>query len=265
MPSPFPGMDPYLEGYLWPDVHHRLATQISRQLAPRLRPRYVARIEVRVVRDETPEAEIGIMYPDVEVVTARGDVPMPSPTTTSGSSVAEVTPPLLEVPLPEINVRLKSVEIRDAAQNQLVTTIEILSPVNKREPGLSEYRAKRQRLREAGVHLIELDLLRRGARPFTHPRLPETAYLVTLIRAEKYLASLWPLTLKDELPVVPVPLRAPDPDVPLDLGLALREIYEEAAYDLSINYDEPPPPPPLAEDEATWIRQLLTKTGEGHC
>ena len=71
MPSPFPGMDPYLEGYLWPDVHHRLATQISDQLMPLLRPRYVARIEIQVVPDETPEADIGIMYPDVEIVRAR--------------------------------------------------------------------------------------------------------------------------------------------------------------------------------------------------
>ncbi len=63
MPSPFPGMDPYLEGYLWPDVHHRLATQISDQLMPVLRPRYVARIEIQVVQDATPEADIGIMYP----------------------------------------------------------------------------------------------------------------------------------------------------------------------------------------------------------
>lgn len=44
MPSPFPGMDPYLEGYVWPDVHHSLASQIRDQLNPHLRPRYVARI-----------------------------------------------------------------------------------------------------------------------------------------------------------------------------------------------------------------------------
>lgn len=25
MPSPFQGMDPYLEGYLWPDVHSALS------------------------------------------------------------------------------------------------------------------------------------------------------------------------------------------------------------------------------------------------
>ena len=43
MPSPFPGMDPYLEGYLWSDVHQSLAAQIKRQLVPFISPRYVAR------------------------------------------------------------------------------------------------------------------------------------------------------------------------------------------------------------------------------
>lgn len=61
MPSPFPGMDPYLEGYLWPDFHHRLATEISRQLTPRLRPRYVARLDIDLAEDKTPELEIGMM------------------------------------------------------------------------------------------------------------------------------------------------------------------------------------------------------------
>ncbi|MEO0458834.1 MAG: DUF4058 family protein, partial [Cyanobacteria bacterium P01_A01_bin.114] len=55
MPSPFPGMDPYLEGYLWPDVHNALAAKIRQQLAPQLQPRYVARLEIYVVEDELPE------------------------------------------------------------------------------------------------------------------------------------------------------------------------------------------------------------------
>lgn len=54
MPSPFPGMDPYLEGYLWPDVPHSLATQIRDQLMLKLRPRYVARIKIQVVVDDAP-------------------------------------------------------------------------------------------------------------------------------------------------------------------------------------------------------------------
>ena len=52
MPSPFPGMDPYLEGYLWPDVHQALAAKIRQQLAPRLRPRYVTRLGLAVLREE---------------------------------------------------------------------------------------------------------------------------------------------------------------------------------------------------------------------
>ena len=68
MPSPFPGMDPYLEDYLWPDFHQNLAGAIQRQLTPKLRPRYVARLAVRMIQDPTPETEIGIMYPDVEIL-----------------------------------------------------------------------------------------------------------------------------------------------------------------------------------------------------
>ena len=97
MPSPFPGMDPYLEGYLWPDVHHRLATEISRQLTPRLRPNYVARIEIQVVRDETPGAEIGIMYPDVEVLKARREPVLPPQLAQGGVAVAAIMPAPLEV------------------------------------------------------------------------------------------------------------------------------------------------------------------------
>ena len=78
MPSPFPGMDPYLEGYLWPDVHNALANKIRQQLAPRLRPRYVARLEIYVVEDTEPEAEINIMYADVEVLTADKNRSLPS-------------------------------------------------------------------------------------------------------------------------------------------------------------------------------------------
>jgi hypothetical protein len=245
MPSPFPGMDPYLEGYLWPDVHHRLATQISDQLNPLVRPRYVARIEVQVVTDEAPQGEIGIMYPDVELFQTQPQAE-PSPfTATRGVLVAEATAATISVPLPAIELRIPTVVILDAAQNQLVTSIEILSPVNKREPGLAKYREKCRRLQEAGVHVLEIDLLRRGQRPLVSPRIPESAYRVTLMRAHAQRADVWAIQLRDSLPILPVPLRPPDPDVLLDLGLALRTIYDRAAYDLSINYEDAPPPPPL--------------------
>ena len=57
--SPFPGMDPYLEGDLWPDMHHALAAQIRRQLMPVILPKYVARISRYIVEDHFPESEAG--------------------------------------------------------------------------------------------------------------------------------------------------------------------------------------------------------------
>jgi hypothetical protein len=263
MPSPFSGMDPYLEGYLWPDVHQRLATEISRRLIAQLRPRYVARLEISVVEDLTPEVEIGIMYPDVEVVKVSQS---------GGHSVretlAEYTPaadqpiiaPLTLPRLHNIEVRLVTVEIRDVAQNELITCIEILSPVNKREPGLSQYRRKQQRLYNAGIHLVEIDLLRRGTRSLSHPQLPDVPYLVALSRAGSGQVDVWPIHLQDPLPLVPIPLRPPDPDARLDLCVSLATIYDEAAYDLSIDYRQPPPPPPLSDADEEWMRTILETT-----
>ncbi len=67
MPSPFPGMDPYLEGPLWPDVHHALASQIRRQIVSQLPSRYVARIETQIIIDRGARSELSIVYPDPDV------------------------------------------------------------------------------------------------------------------------------------------------------------------------------------------------------
>ncbi|MBM3223646.1 MAG: DUF4058 family protein [Candidatus Tectomicrobia bacterium] len=255
MPSPFPGMDPYLEGYLWPDVHQALASKLRQQLAPVLRPRYTARLAVSVVEDSAPEHEIGIMYPDVEVLEANREEAATPLTPGEQTSHPGATPALLKLPvLMPVEVRLISIEIRDTAQHRLVTGIEILSPVNKREPGLTTYRQKRQRLSQAGVHLLELDLLRRGTRPLMHPRLPHSHYLITLLRQRARCIEVWPWSVQEPFPYIPVPLLPPDEDVILNLPAAFTAVYDEAAYDLSLDYTQPPPPPPFAEDEQQWMR-----------
>lgn len=251
MPSPFPGMDPYLEGYLWPDVHSALANKIRQQLTPLLRPKYTARLEIYLAEDPWPEGEIGILYPDVEILEAPQ---RQSPPTVIADTLT-IAPPALCLPVvPAVPVRLTHVEIRDTAQNRLITSIEILSPVNKREPGLTTYRLKRQRLYQANVHLLELDLLRRGTRPFAHPRLPQVPYCLALTRAQAQQTEIWPIALAMPLPVIPIPLQSPDPDLPLDLQSVLTAIYEEAAYDLSLDYRQPPPPPAFSTDEADWLQ-----------
>ncbi|MBI4771998.1 MAG: DUF4058 family protein, partial [Chloroflexi bacterium] len=113
MPSPFPGMDPFLEGYLWPDVHHRLATQISRQLGPLLWPRYVARLEVYLVGDKVPAHELGIVFPDVEVIRPRYQPRVLKEAGPGTLTALPVTPAPLTVPVSlPLEVRLVSVQVR---------------------------------------------------------------------------------------------------------------------------------------------------------
>lgn len=256
MPSPFLGMDPYLEGYLWPDVHSALANKIRQQLTPLLRPKYIARLEVYLAEDPFPEGEIGILYPDVEVLEAPSRQ-QPLQASASGDTLT-ITPPSMTLPVPQVvQVRLTNVEIRDTAKNRLITSIEILSPVNKREPGLTAYRQKQKRLYQANVHLLELDFLRRGTRPFAQPRLPDVPYCIALTRAQTKQIEIWSIALSTRLPVVPVPLQAPDSDIPLDLQLALTTVYDEAAYDLSLDYSQSPPPPTLSNEDAKWLQAQI--------
>ena len=246
MPSPYPGMDPYLEGHLWPDVHSALAAKIRQLLAPQVRPRYVVRLAVYVVEDLAPDGEIGIMYPDVEVLSAHKLAEIALRYDVAGSP--PLTPPTVAPLLGPIAVRIPELEIRDAATQRLVTAIEILSPVNKRGAGLENYRQKRRQLLQAGVHLVEIDLIRRGVRPFSHPQIPPPPYLVTLVRSHATQVEAWPVRLDEPLPTIPIPLHAPDADAVLALQAALAAVYEEAGYDLSIDYGQAPPPPPRLDD-----------------
>jgi hypothetical protein len=86
-------------------------------------------------------------------------------------------------------------------------------------------------------------------------------YAIALTRAQSAVIDVWPLRLQDSLPIIPVPLRFPDADVPLELPQVMADIYDEAAYDLSIDYSQPPPPPALSEADAQsqWMQTLLPR------
>lgn len=261
MPSPFPGMDPYLEHPLvWQDVHISLAGEIRDRLTPELRPRYIARLTRREIMDEPDTDELRIMMPDVAVVRRPPAEPMPQP---EGIAVATPPAPTTTINVMTVPFRQVSIEIRDAASGLLVTAIEILSPVNKRPgaEGRDAYLRKRQNLLASTAHLLEIDLLRRGKRLPLDPMPPPAPYYVVLSRQDRRPeAEVWPIQLPDQLPVVPVPLIPPDPDVPADLGAALTAIYDRAGYDLDTDYNTEPFPP-LEGEDATWAAQLLEEQG----
>src|SRR5262245_18980932 len=177
MPSPFPGMDPYLEGSEWSSVHVALSAEMARQLAPKVRPKYIVRT------------------------------------------------------------------------------------ANKRGEGYREYLDKRRRLLCSMAHLIEIDLLRRGRRVPMQQALSPLPYCIFLSRTERRpMMEVWPIQLHMRLPVIPVPLLAEDPDVTLDVQLALDTVYDAFNYDLSIDYTRPAEIPLIGE-AARWADTHLRQAG----
>ena len=158
--------------------------------------------------------------------------------------------------------RLAFLEIRDRRNRQLVTVIELLSPANKRPGGdRDQYLAKRQKVLASTAHLVEIDLLRGGQRPPVAD-LPACDYCVLVSRSEaRPRVGLWPLQLRDRLPVIPIPLRNPDPDAQLDIQAVLHDIYDRARYATYL-YDGSPDPPLSPEDEA-WARQVAATAPRG--
>lgn len=245
----FPGMNPYLEGYLFQDLHSALASRIRALLTPLLRPRYAARLEVSTVQDTSLSEELGIVYPDVEVVKTPDSACLPA------LLPVVFTPATLTLP-PPVTLRIPTVEVREVAGNRLVTCIEILSYANKRQLGFEQYQQKRDRLMRIGVHLVEIDLIRRGRRAISESLIPKSHYCISVTRAGERV-DVWTLGMQDSLPTIPIPLLAPDADVPLDLSRAIHQVYEEADYDLTIDYSRQPPPPALSEAEQQWLQSVI--------
>ncbi len=253
MPSPFPGMDPYLEGSLWTTFHFSLAAEIVRQLAPKVRPRYLVLPEERFVVD-VPDS-IGItttrdVYPDVGVADSEIREPQASYATAEEVPLRMAT--VVPEPVPHV-----SIEIRDVAERELETAIEIISPTNKRGEGRREYLARRLRILRSTAHLLEIDLLRKGQRVPMQQALPDEPYFVLLSRVEdRPITEVWPVALAQPLPTVPVPMLAGDPDVPLDLQLVFTQVYDLVHYDRAIDYRHPPETP-LNATQVQWTAENL--------
>lgn len=258
MPTPFPGMDPYLERPgIWEGLHTRLLVAISDALTPRLRPNYRVDIERRTYLAVLhPDPLVGI--PDVLVFEPAGPaVGAPSPSYANGGH-----PLLAEIPVPEEVVE-RFLEIRDTQTQEVVTVIEVLSPANKSNPtGRQEYNAKREKVLASRTNLIEIDLLRAGDPPPIYWRQEQRCdYRIVVSRAwQRPRVEVYCVGVRQPLPAIPVPLRQKESEPLLELNQLLHELYDRAGYDLAVDYSQPPTPP-LAEDDARWADELLHQSG----
>lgn len=259
MPSPFLGMDPYIEApRVWTDFHGGLAGEIRARLNRTIRPKYYAGLTSYITYEtiEVTNREVENIRPDVGIwQTSRTRLSVPS--------VAPVieTAPVESTVTYEIPLELFSVEVRMVGAETLITSIEILSPVNKQRTHDAhiDYLRKRRKLLRSAVHLIEIDLLRGGLRPPLDTPVPKAPYYVTLSCANRRPhVSVWPIALNARLPTIPVPLLEPDPDVSLNLSEVVASVYERGGYDTRIDYAQPVPSPALLPEENQWVHLLLT-------
>jgi hypothetical protein len=259
MPSPFPGMDPYLEDpHSWPGVHLLLIATYAELLNTQLRPRYVAGIEERVylVADDDPGREQE-RVPDLWIERRNSGKAKPRKQHTNGGvAVAE---PLVVTTLRNEERHERRVEIRTTGTRELVTVIELLSPSNKvpGAEGRKSFLAKQREVTSSDAHWVEIDLLRHGASLDFRPRLAPHEYFVHVSPVGlRPKGRVWPIRLQGPLPAIGIPLRDPDPDASLDLQRALDMVYDRGAYDLKLDYTRPPVPP-LPPALAKWADKLL--------
>ena len=256
MPSPFPGMDPYLEEpSQWPGVHQRLITYMADAMQPRIRPRYHVLIGERVYIAEPPQS----FYPDVTLL----QYPAQRAPADSGVAVAEPDTPTAVGNYLDAAQRQPFIEIVHADTGTVVTIIEVLSPSNKIGAGREEYLRKQERILSSGTHLVEIDLLRVGEHTVACPkeRLPVPYhYLVCINRAAQGWA-VYCIPLQHRLPRIGIPLRKPDADLVLDLQEICNRCYDNGSYEDFIDYRRPPTPP-LGFSDAEWADLWLKAKGQ---
>ena len=256
MPSPYSGMDPWLEDpVVWPNLHHLLITQTNALLKAQLRPRgYLVTIGERVWVTEPGRG----VYPDVFLV----ERPAARPPVEGGIAVLEADQPV-RVKVPGAEVREPYLEILDAHDERVVTCIEFLSPANK-SPGPSRdlYLKKQREVLLSPANLVEVDLLRSGRHTVAvGSHLIDPArnwdYLVSIARAaqaDEY--EYYPIPLPSPLPRIRIPLKPDDADGVLDLQQALDEAYDDGPFADRIDYSQPPFGK-LAPDKLDWCKELL--------
>jgi hypothetical protein len=221
MPSPFPGMDPYLENdALWPVFHHQFVQALHQILQPSLIDRYRARVNQRhyvieqalftsVVREEHHEDYI---------------------------------------------------EIRQRCDGRLITLVDVVSPTNKlNATGRAAYLAKRDEGKNAKANLVEIDLVLQGQPTLEYSRdgLPDWDYVVTVTRAtqpDRY--EIYTATLQKRLPRFRLPLASDDRDTVLDLHIAFTRCYDQGGFAAKIDYSKDPSTP-LSDEDRKWLHDVL--------
>ncbi len=254
MAGPFPGLDPYIEWQApWPDFHDRLLAELCNELGVRLPESYVARVDERIEVATSWSVAPSSFRPDVSVGRFEGESPNHGLTS---APTALLEPMLVEIldRDPE-ELRITWVEIRALPELELITAIEVLSPINKSWQGRGAYLDKRDKLHASQVNLVEIDLLLGGAPLPMKQRIEPGAYYAIVARGPRLpLTEVYRWTVREPLPRLPIPLREPDPDIPIDLAALVSRVYVLGRYGRTLRHTTPlPETTSLTPEDRAWV------------
>lgn len=266
MPTPFPGMDPYLEHpVIWPNVHNSLITALRDVLSPLLRPRYFVAVQERSYLDDPVTLGL-ISIPDVGVVRPYSSAPVAvkqAPAMVTQPMTIQLPPRVRETYLEVQEIGAPAVARTNGEEEtaRVVTLIEILSPGNKRlNEGRVQYLNKRRQIIDSMANLVEIDLLRAGMRMTEIQRAVYDYSILVSPALTRPSAHFYAFTVRDPIPSFRLPLQEDDEEPLVDLNTVLHELYDRAGYDLRVNY-RAEATPPLEGESADWAAELLRSRG----
>jgi Protein of unknown function (DUF4058) len=253
MPSPFPGMNPYIEQKSdWPDFHYNFIARMQEAIARQVGENYFVKTEERLLLHERSAEERAFFgRSDTGVIKGRSRSSLKR-----NGSIA--TAPL-RLQLPAVDVeKQRFLEIRTPDDERVVTIIELLSPSNKSTGGdYDVYNSKRNQVLRSQTQFVEIDLRLGGKRPAS-PELPHCDYFALVSRIDdRPDVDVWPFALRDPMPTIPIPLLKPDPDIALNLKAVLDQTYDAIGLAHRLYYRKPEPP--LSPADAEWAKQFLPK------
>ena len=274
MPSPFPGMDPYLERSRWfRGLHNSLIFCLQEALQPLLPAPYFA-LSGELIWMEGSERYVD---PDVDVLRRVPSGPREAVESGEEGGVATLVaqaedgPIVVTVPQSPDEERTEpylEIYARREGEDRLVTSIEVLSLTNKTlgSEGRQKYLEKQQEILSGQVHLVEIDLLRGGAHSSAVPlwlareKAGPFDYHVSVRRFDRPGEFLvYPIPLQRRLPTIRIPLLPGDPSIPISLQAVFQRAYDAGPYRRAVRYREDQIDPPLTPAQATWASQVLAQ------
>jgi hypothetical protein len=266
MPSPFPGMDPYLESPDWfPDLHDTLIIHMKGMLQRSLPPSYYAQSKNRFWLEHSQRhADPGVdVVQSAEKPRRRGRGGVAVAEARTGGPLVVTVDTIVNGPFKQSFLEIRR---RDGKQIRLVAAIEILSPSNKKlsHPSRAQYIEKQQEVLCSDAHLVEIDLLRGGTYTAAVPResVEDKAgpfdYLISIHRYDRLCDFfVYPISVTQRLPQIAIPLLPGDPDAPLDVQAVFDRAYDDGPYGREIAYGKDRIVPRLKPGEASWAADLL--------